>query len=47
MKIKTSNDKNLAIWIVIFGLCLIKIFSSQNAELSKIRTRGKWFIDEV
>ena len=42
-----SNNKKLAILIFILQLCLIKLISSQSTKLSKIRTRGKWYIDEV
>jgi hypothetical protein len=44
MKIKTTHIETLAILFIVIQFQLI---SAQSPKLSKIRTRGKWFVDEV
>jgi ABC-type microcin C transport system permease subunit YejE len=47
MNIKTSEMGVFAIWVALFQICLIKSLVSQSAPLDKVRTRGKWYVDEV
>jgi len=44
MKIKTTNIETLA---SLFIFILFHLISAQSPKLSKVRTRGKWFVDEV
>ena len=47
MNIKMSKMRIFAIWVALFQICLIKLLASQSTPLDKVRTKGKWYVDEV